>query len=232
MAIVAIEISDVAGMADAVRDAWAIYGTEVTATTAILAVLLAVLRAEAVRRARRQRRTVMLKPTNTFDPSSEEVLRFCGQLTRTRPATATVVQPASTRTVRIRLVAAGEGRMAHLIEGPARAETVLRKQGFAEVELAAPESVLSSSVATPREAASQDREDDPEPTEGQDGEADESTDAPAWSDEEHTSPGGDDSEFDLGGTVDDPVWVHPEEREMEPVRARPMWSCLEEGDER
>ncbi len=92
-------------------------------------------------RARRQRRTVVLKPSAEFDPSSEEVLRYCGQLTRVRHATGRVLVPRSTRTVRVRLVHAGEGRMAQLLEGPAASEQILRQRGFAQVELGDPDSI-------------------------------------------------------------------------------------------
>ena len=123
-------------------------------TTAVVCVAAVVLLAGALRlyggwNARRRRRTVLLKPSSKFDPSAEEVLRFCGQLTRVNSATARITVPRSTRTVRVRLVHAGEGRMAQLLDAPIGAEQILRHRGFAQVELADPDSVRSSPTSGP-----------------------------------------------------------------------------------
>lgn len=73
-------------------------------------------------------------PTETFDPNPEEIVRFASQLSRARRS---VGLPGTRRaeSVRLQLVSAPGGRMLQLIEGPARAESVLRIGGFAEVEL-------------------------------------------------------------------------------------------------
>ena len=92
---------------------------------------------------------MLLKPSNKFDPSPEEVLRFCGQLARVHSATTRVTEPASTRTIRVTLTGAGEGRMAQLLSGPAAAEQILRHRGFAQVELADPAAMLSSGASGP-----------------------------------------------------------------------------------
>jgi hypothetical protein len=86
------------------------------------------------RRALIKRVRYAMLPTETFDPTSEEIVRFASQLSRARRS----VGPLGSRcsdAVRLQLVSAPGGRMLQLIEGPARAESVLRIGGFAEVEL-------------------------------------------------------------------------------------------------
>ena len=125
------------------HEMWLSWGLE-AAVVCALAVCAAIgLRLYFGARARRRRKTVAMVPSSKFDPSAEEVLRFCGQLSRVRSAAARFTLPASTRTVRVSLVSAGEGRMAQLVEVPESAGQLLRKRGFAQVELADPVSVLS-----------------------------------------------------------------------------------------
>lgn len=73
-------------------------------------------------------------PTKVFDPSSEEVLRVGDQLSRVRPSVHRL-QPRSTAAVRIRLRSVGEGRVVTELEGPRRAESVMRQGTYAGVEL-------------------------------------------------------------------------------------------------
>lgn len=73
-------------------------------------------------------------PTETFDPSPEEIVRFASQLSRARRSVGSF-GPRRSDSVRLHLVSAPGGRMLQLIEGPARAESVLRMGGLAEVEL-------------------------------------------------------------------------------------------------
>ncbi len=107
-----------------------------------LVVLVVVLRGVVHRRARRGRVTVALVPASTFDPSKEEILRFASQLARTHRVTARTLQTAGDLAVRVQLISAGEGRMAHIVSGPRRAESILKTRGFGQVELVDPQQLL------------------------------------------------------------------------------------------
>ena len=115
------------------------------AVTALVVVLTSVVVVAVVtwwrtRRALAQRVRLVALPTESFEPNEEEVLRLATQLARTRRA----VHRFGTRrgdAVRIRLVALQGGRVVQFIEGPRRAESVLRLGGYAEVELLPPETL-------------------------------------------------------------------------------------------
>jgi hypothetical protein len=102
------------------------------------------------RRALGQRVCLVALPTESFEPDDEEVLRLATQLARTRRA----VHRLGTRradAVRLRLVALQGGRVVQFVEGPKRAESVLRLGGYAEVELLPPETLERATLvgATP-----------------------------------------------------------------------------------
>ncbi len=102
-------------------------------------------RARARRSLARRVRFAML-PTETFDPSPEEINRFAGMLLRARRS----VRGARSRrsdAVRLRLVSLPGGRMLQLLEGPRRAESVLRLGGFSEVDLRPPETMDLAALA-------------------------------------------------------------------------------------
>jgi hypothetical protein len=103
------------------------------AVGAVIAVTI-VLRWWLTRRALTKRVRYAMLPTETFDPSPEEIVRFASQLSRARRSVGSL-GPRRSDAVRLQLVSAPGGRMLQLIEGPARAESVLRIGGFAEVEL-------------------------------------------------------------------------------------------------
>lgn len=105
------------------------------AVVVVLAAIGAVLRSRRGARALRQRVAVAMVPTETFDPSVEEVSRFASQLTRLRPSTH--MTPRSALGVRIRLTSVAGGQMAYQVEGPERSRSVLRLAGYGEVELRA-----------------------------------------------------------------------------------------------
>lgn len=238
-------LTDAPGMAK-VTAIVAQWGAVAIAATAGIAIAIAALRLIGGRRARRQRRTVLLKPSSQFDPSPEEVLRFSGQLLRVHSATSRVTIPGSTRTIRVKLVSAGEGRMAQLLEGPAAAEQILRHRGFAQVELADPATVLDPTAVTRTEARStvndlevaEEEAAEPPPSSGVERSGgsggggvedpwgpDIGIDAEDWLDTDHDAH------------VDDPPqdleWMHPEEQRLYPVPEHPQWGCLDErGDER
>ena len=223
-------LEEAAPKASAVWDDW---GATALVIVAALVVAIGVMRVVAGRRARRRRRTVLLKPSNKFDPSPEEVLRFCGQLARVHSATTRVTEPASTRTIRVTLTGAGEGRMAQLLSGPAAAEQILRHRGFAQVELADPAAMLSSGASGPGSEATREQG-AAEPSqsitttavEGEtgvapvgDGRVDDPPDpslevgAEDWPDSDH------------GGYPDGPPealeWTHPEEERLLPSADEP-----------
>lgn len=96
----------------------------------------AAARWQATRRALQpaRRTQLMALPTETFDPSAEEVARYAAQLSRTRRT----VRGSLTRTaqaVRVRLDSVGNGHAIYRIEGAASAASILRLAGFGEVEL-------------------------------------------------------------------------------------------------
>lgn len=132
----------------------------------VTVVVVAVVTWWRTRRALAQRVRLVALPTESFEPNDEEVLRLATQLARTRRA----VHRFGTRrgdAVRIRLVALQGGRVVQFIEGPRRAESVLRLGGYAEVELLPPETleratlVNSSPIenATTQGSAGQDESD-------------------------------------------------------------------------
>lgn len=104
------------------------------AVVGLVTLLIGLLRWRATARALRTRIRLAAFPTETFDPNEEEVLRYAHQLTRVHRAVLGVLdRPASA--VRIRLESLPDGRVAYLVEGPARAASVLRVGGYEDVEL-------------------------------------------------------------------------------------------------
>ena len=108
----------------------------VAIATAILALTIAVvvIRRLLARRALARRVTYNLLPTTSFDPTPEDVERFAFQLARTRPAESRW-RPRRTASVRIRLFTDGDARLTYQLSGPVHADSVLRHQGYAQVEL-------------------------------------------------------------------------------------------------
>ncbi|MDQ3574579.1 MAG: hypothetical protein M3404_06610 [Actinomycetota bacterium] len=116
----------------------------VAVTTVVVAAVLAVT--WATRRALDARVRIAAVPTESFDPSEEEVIRFAGLLARTRPSVRGVASRRASA-VRIRLVALDGGRILQLLEGPGRSLSVLRLGGYDEVDLRPPESLDGGVVA-------------------------------------------------------------------------------------
>ncbi|MER5356610.1 hypothetical protein ABT093_40615 [Kitasatospora sp. NPDC002551] len=75
-------------------------------------------------------------PTNGFDPALEDVLRFAKQIARAQRSTSRWALPARGTAMRVRLMSVG-GPLTLRVEGPTRATTVLRHQGYAQCELRA-----------------------------------------------------------------------------------------------
>lgn len=91
------------------------------------------------------RQSFLAMPTESFDPTSEEVLRLASQLSRTRRAVHRFV-PRRSQALRIRLVALPGGRVVQFVEGPQAAASVLRMGAYAEVELLPPETVQTATL--------------------------------------------------------------------------------------
>jgi hypothetical protein len=74
-------------------------------------------------------------PTTGFDPKPEEVVRFAHQLARAqRSVSRWLFTPSRGTAVRVRLMSTG-GPLTMRVEGPARAASVLRHQGYAQCEI-------------------------------------------------------------------------------------------------
>lgn len=114
---------------------------------ATIAVAMAVLDWRRTRRALAKRVTFAALPTETFDPSMEEIVRFGGLLARTRRV---AVGSRKTDAVWLRLTSLPGGRMLQMVEGPPRAESVLRLGGFAEVDLRRPETIDAAAMGAVR----------------------------------------------------------------------------------
>ena len=209
---------------------WNQWGMTAVVIAAVVVAAAVILRLRNGRNARRHRHSVLLKPSSQFDPSPEEVLRFCGQLSRVNSATARITVPRSTRTVRIRLVHAGEGRMAQLLEAPSRAEQILRHRGFAQVELADPATVGKQPISGPVSETNQLHTTEPSSAQIDAGlghsnssevdplDPDLAVSAEDWVDSDH------------GGYLDDPPedpdWMHPEDQRLYPIPNGSPWAVL------
>lgn len=116
-----------------VTDQLARWAPTVAVATAMAAVTVMTARWWLLRRALGRRGPVcQLLPTETFDPSTEEVVRFGGVLARVHRVSRALGARQATA-VRIRL-SSEDGTLVYRLEGPARARSLLRSPGFAEVE--------------------------------------------------------------------------------------------------
>ena len=107
------------------------------ATAVLLAALLIavwLIRRVRTRRALARRVAFQLLPTNSFDPTVEDVLRFAMQLAETRPAVAWRV-PRRALALRVRLTTGSDARLAYYVEGPRTASSLLRHQSYSQVEV-------------------------------------------------------------------------------------------------
>lgn len=110
----------------------------ITLLAAVALVLTQVLRHLITRRLLKQGRLAFeLLPTNGFDPGLEDVLRFAKGIAQAqRTVSRWAFTPARGTAMRVRLVSSG-GPLSLRVEGPARAASVLRHQGYAQCELRA-----------------------------------------------------------------------------------------------
>jgi len=106
------------------------------ATTAAVMIAVHVIRHRKTTAALQDRAAFDLLPTNTFDPTPEDIHRFARLVQRTRLA-ASGWTPRHAAAVRIRLHTVEHGRLAYRVEGSRRAAATLGQQAFAGVELRA-----------------------------------------------------------------------------------------------
>ncbi|MGW3491609.1 hypothetical protein [Streptomyces sp. NPDC001054] len=86
-------------------------------------------------RAVKDRVVVEFVPSDDFDPSLVEIERHASRLARVQEPSGWLLRRA--RAVRIRLTSE-DGELVYRVEGPRRAEALLRMPGFAQVECAVP----------------------------------------------------------------------------------------------
>ena len=129
----------------------------VLAAVLAVAVVMAALDWRRTRRALARRVVFAALPTETFDPSMEEIIRFGGLLARTRRV---AVGSRRTDAVWLRLTSLPGGRMLQMVEGPPRAESVLRLGGYAEVDLRRPETIDTAAMSAVRVSAADAASDD------------------------------------------------------------------------
>ncbi|MDF2259690.1 hypothetical protein [Streptantibioticus ferralitis] len=91
----------------------------------------------------RERCAVELVPSVTFDPADAEVEWFAGQVASVRSAAGAL--PVRAAATRVRLTCTA-GEMHYLLEGPARAASLLRMPGFEQVEVVAASAGAPSTV--------------------------------------------------------------------------------------
>ncbi|MCM2430893.1 hypothetical protein [Streptomyces sp. RKAG337] len=116
---------------------WALANLWWAACLALLLVLvLSTVQRLMSRSTLRDRRAFEVLPTTGFDPALEDVLRFAKQIATAQRSTSRWALPARGTAMRVRLMSVG-GPLTLQIEGPARATTVLRHQGYAQCELRA-----------------------------------------------------------------------------------------------
>lgn len=100
---------------------------------AAVAAIVAVVRKHNAARALEERDEFALLPTTSFDPNSEEILRYAIQLARTRPASAWFT-PRTALGIRIRMGNDAEGLLTYRVSGPRSCASVLEASVYGEVE--------------------------------------------------------------------------------------------------
>lgn len=122
--------------------------TYVVLAAGLTACILLMARKRATARALSTRVQFAVLPAETFDPKEEEVIRFAHQLSRVHRAVLGFLDSRASA-VRIRLESTSGGQLAYIIEGPARAASVLRLATYPGVELrphepAAPQAAVAA----------------------------------------------------------------------------------------
>ncbi|MEV6583540.1 hypothetical protein AB0M92_35960 [Streptomyces sp. NPDC051582] len=82
-----------------------------------------------------KRTALEVLPTTGFDPKPEEVIRFGHQMARAHKSVSRwLVSSTRTSALRVRFTCS-DGALSMRVEGPDRAMSVLRHQGYAQVEM-------------------------------------------------------------------------------------------------
>lgn len=121
-----------------------------TITMGAVALLIAVLavRRVLIKRRLSERVSYELLPTTSFDPSSEDILRFANQIARTRPSVWSGA-PAAATAVRVRLTTGPDGQQTYVLEGHVTSTSVLRHQSYPHVEIRQCAAEAKSPSSTP-----------------------------------------------------------------------------------
>ncbi|MFP5319469.1 MAG: hypothetical protein ACLGI2_14405 [Acidimicrobiia bacterium] len=115
---------------------------------AALVLIAAVATRLKMRRELAARVSFAVIPTESFDPSPEEILRFAAGLSRTRRVVRRL-GAGRTDAIRLRLLAVAGGQVVQLLEGPRRSLSILRNAGFDQVDLRPPEAIPGLRPAGP-----------------------------------------------------------------------------------
>ncbi|MEV7004019.1 hypothetical protein AB0N62_41225 [Streptomyces sp. NPDC093982] len=82
-----------------------------------------------------ERTALEMLPTTGFDPKAEEVIRFGHQMARAHKSVSRwLFSSTRTNAIRVRFTCSN-GSLSMRVEGPDRAMSVLRHQGYAQVEM-------------------------------------------------------------------------------------------------
>jgi hypothetical protein len=82
-----------------------------------------------------ERTTLEMLPTTGFDPKPEEVIRFGHQMVHAHKSVSRwLLSSSRTSALRVRFTCS-DGSLSMRVEGPDRAMSVLRHQGYAQVEM-------------------------------------------------------------------------------------------------
>ena len=129
------------------RGVWSLLLSMPEVPTAMATALggVAVVRSVVTRRALRSRVTFAVVPADEFDPSIETVVRFAAQLARVR-RTVRGWADFGASAIRVRLENDREGRLAYLLEVPARSQQLVRAalRTYEGVELRDPHAILNA----------------------------------------------------------------------------------------
>lgn len=133
---------------------------EVAIGAGVLVAVAVVVRVVRGRRARRSRTEMVMVPSEGFDPPPEEIVRLAGQLARAQSSGSGVLMSAGGRSIRVSLVSAGEGQMAHVISGSSKIEGMLRRRPLGQVEARPAGEVLGTAGGQADEPSGEDVEAD------------------------------------------------------------------------
>ncbi|MEU8544652.1 hypothetical protein AB0C52_32430 [Streptomyces sp. NPDC048717] len=128
-------LGDLPGHAERLADSVMANAWWVALVAAVAGAAVAVARWVLSRGPMSQRTALEVLPTTGFDPKPEEVIRFGHQMARAHKSVSRwLVSSTRTGALRIRFTCSN-GSLSMRVEGPDRAMSVLRHQGYAQVEM-------------------------------------------------------------------------------------------------